>query len=79
MNMHVYIYIYKLWETVREQTLNGQELVLYLIEQEQFVADIDFPAESVLFGVNNCQVNWDVTTSIHFLVSFRINRQPPAK
>ena len=42
---------------MREQTLNGQELVLYLIEQEQFVADIDFPAESVLFGVNNCQVN----------------------
>ena len=42
---------------MREQTLNGQELVSYLIEQEQFEADIDFPAESVLFGVNNCQVN----------------------
>ena len=42
---------------MREQTLNGQELVLYLIEQEQFEAGINFPAKSVLFVVNNCQVN----------------------
>ena len=48
----LYIYIY----TMRDQTLNGQELVSYLIEQEQFEADINFPAKSVLFGVNNCQV-----------------------
>ena len=41
---------------MRDQTLNGQELVTYLIEQEQFEADINFPAKSVLFGVNNCQV-----------------------
>ena len=53
MNIYIYIYI----NNQREQTLNGQELVLYLIEQEQFEADINFPAKSVLFGVNNCQVN----------------------
>ena len=56
MNMHVYIYIYIYIYTMRDQTLNGQELVSYLIEQEQFEADINFPAKSVLFGVNNCQV-----------------------
>ena len=50
--LYIYIYIY----TMRDQTLNGQELVSYLIEQEQFEADINFPAKSVLFGVNNCQV-----------------------
>ena len=33
---------------MRDQTLNGQELVSYLIEQEQFEADINFPAKSVL-------------------------------
>ena len=42
---------------MREQTLNGQELVSYLIEHEQFEADINFPARSILFSINNCQVN----------------------
>ena len=42
---------------MREQTLNGQELLSYLIEQEQFEADINFPARSILFSINNCQVN----------------------
>ena len=55
--LYIYIYIYIYTHTIREKTLNGQELVSYLIEQEQFEADINFPAKSVLFGVNNCHVN----------------------
>ena len=37
--------------------LEWSRTCLVIDRTKQFEADIDFPAESVLFGVNNCQVN----------------------
>ena len=64
---------------MREQTLNGQVLVPYLIKYKQFEAGINLPTKRKLSRLSDCQVKGDVTIQDILLNSFWIERQPPAK
>ena len=63
---------------MREQTLNGQVLVPYLIKYKQFEAGINLPAKRKFTRLSDCHVKGDVTIPI-LLNSFWIKRQSPAK
>lgn len=63
---------------MREQTLNGQVLVPYLIKYEQFEAGISLPTKRKFSCLSDCQVKGDVIILI-LLNSFWMERQPPAK
>jgi hypothetical protein len=73
--IHAYLYV----SIMREQTFNGQVLVLYVIKHEQFETDINLPTKRKIFCLYHFYVKGDVTTPIHFFVSFWIERQPPTK
>ena len=63
----------------REQTLNSQVAIPYLIKHKQFEHDINLPTKREIFNFYHRQVQGDVTSPMHFLVSFWIERQHPVK